>query len=60
MDREEAVFYIKELQKTYASMDKKVSEAVDMAVEALSAESVQSEECDHCVYKWGMKGGEDE
>lgn len=38
MTREEAVFYIKELQKTYASMDKKVAEAVDMAIEALSAE----------------------
>lgn len=38
MTREEATFYIKELQKTYASMDKKVAEAVDMAIEALSAE----------------------
>lgn len=38
MTREEAIFYIKELQKTYASMDKKVAEAVDMAIEALSAE----------------------
>ena len=36
MTREEAIFYIKELQKTYASMDKKVAEAVDMAIEALS------------------------
>lgn len=35
MTRDEAIFYIKELQKTYASMDKKVSEAVDMAIEAL-------------------------
>ncbi len=23
-----------------------------------SAEAVQGDECDHCVYKWGMKGGE--
>lgn len=38
MTREEAIFYIKELQKTYASMDKKVAEAVDMAIEVLSAE----------------------
>lgn len=38
MTREEAIFYIKELQKTNASMDKKVSEAVDMATEALSAD----------------------
>ena len=36
MTREEAIFYIKELQKTYASMDKKVAESVDMAIEALS------------------------
>lgn len=40
MTREEAIFYIKELQKTYASMDKKAAEAVDMAIEALSAEPV--------------------
>lgn len=39
MTREGAIFYIKELQKTYASMDKKVAEAVDMAIEALSAEA---------------------
>lgn len=26
----------------------------------VSAEVVQDEECDHCVYKWGMKGGENE
>ena len=25
-----------------------------------SAEAVQSDECDHCVYKWGMKGGDDD
>lgn len=35
MTREEAIFYIKELQKTYASMDRNVSEAVDMAIDAL-------------------------
>lgn len=30
-------------------------------IEALpSAEAVQGDECDHCVYKWGMKGGDDE
>ena len=38
MTREEAIFYIKELQKTYASMDKKVAEATDMAIEALNFE----------------------
>ena len=35
MTRKEAIFYIKELQKTCASMDKKVAEAVDIAIEAL-------------------------
>ena len=39
MTREDAIFYIKELQKTYASMDKKVAEAVDMAIEALKAKT---------------------
>ena len=27
---------------------------------AIQAEAVQGDECDHCVYKWGMKGGGDE
>ena len=40
MTREEAILYIKELQKTYASMDKKVAEAIEMATEALSADVV--------------------
>ena len=44
MTREEAIFYIKELQKTYALMDKKVAEAVDVAIEALSADAVSREE----------------
>ena len=46
MTREEAIFYIKELQKTYASMDKKVAEAVDMAIEALQADAVSRYEYD--------------
>jgi len=46
MNREEAIFYIKELQKTYASMDKKVAEAVDMAIEALHRE--EAEEKGYC------------
>lgn len=41
MTREEAIFYIKELQKTYAQMDKKVAEAVDLAIEALSEEKTR-------------------
>ena len=35
MNRQEAIFYIKELQKTYASMDRKVAKAIDIAIEAL-------------------------
>lgn len=41
MTKEEAIFYIKELQKTYAPMDKKVAEAIDMAIKALQTEGVQ-------------------
>lgn len=25
-----------------------------------SSDAVQGDECDHCVYKWGMKGGDSE
>ena len=32
-------------------------EITDILSALPSAEAVQSEECDHCVYKWGMKGG---
>ena len=35
MTREQAIFYIRELERLHASMDKKVAEAVDMAIEAL-------------------------
>jgi hypothetical protein len=64
MTKEEAIFYIKELQKTYASMDKKVVEAVDMAIEALQfvehfdllkefqslQEVVRCKDCRHEIY----------
>lgn len=40
--------------------DERDLELIDMAIEALSADAVQGEECDHCVYKWGMKGGDSE
>lgn len=40
MTKEEAIFYIKELQKTHASMDKKVAEAVDTAIKALQTDAV--------------------
>lgn len=47
MTREEAMFYIKELERLHASMDKKVAEAVDMAIEALSVDLVRCGECKH-------------
>lgn len=40
MNEKEAIFYIEELQKTYASMDKKVVEAVGMAIEALQFQDI--------------------
>lgn len=40
MNRQEAIFYIEELQKTYASMDRKVIEAIDMAIDALNHQTV--------------------
>ena len=43
-DIREAIFYIKELQKIYASMDKKVAKAVNMAIEALKEKLQLSEE----------------
>lgn len=39
MKREEAIFYLKEIQKTYALNDKQVKAATNMAIEALSAEA---------------------
>jgi rubrerythrin len=65
MTREEATFYIKELQKAYASMDKKVAEAVDMAIEALRdtqkgewvLECDGGNECDN-LYKCSICGFE--
>lgn len=38
MTRQEAIFYIKELQKTYASMDRKVAKAIDIAIKALQGD----------------------
>ena len=36
------------------------TENMNTLLDALSADAVQGEECDHCVYKWGMKGGDSE
>ena len=35
---EEAIFYIKELQKIYAPMDRKVAKAIDIAIKALQGD----------------------
>lgn len=56
MTREEAIFYIKELQKTYASMDKKVFEAVSMAIEALLVDIVKCKDCYHCTEYYDKDG----
>ena len=37
MTREEAIFYLMELPKVYATNDTQVKTAIDMAIEALSA-----------------------
>ena len=35
-----------------------IRDALENVLSALpSADAVHGEECDHCVYKWGMKGG---
>lgn len=58
MTREEAIHRLKNTAWLGTNKDREETEqAVDMAIEALSVEAVQGEECDHCVYKWGMKGG---
>ena len=49
MTRKEAIFYIKELQKTYASADKKVAEAIDRAIEALKFEDDMLKELEHFI-----------
>lgn len=58
MKKEEAIFYIKELQKTYASMDKKVAEAVDMAIQALKDDELILYKgiatCKDCKYWTGI------
>jgi hypothetical protein len=73
MKREEAIAVLRrEIEPSVYEDEKSIAEALNMAIEALSreqekyvdgfpsAESVQGYECDHCVYKWGMKGGDDE
>lgn len=37
-DIREAIFYIKELQKTYASKDKKVAKSIDIVIKALQGD----------------------
>lgn len=68
MTREEAVnrfkgiresFSISIAQSKFYSSKAELNELCDMAIEALSADAVQGDECDHCVYKWGTKGGDD-
>ena len=60
ISRADAIAYIDRVIKSglgrYKSLD-----YIRKYISALpSADAVQGEECDHCVYKWGMKGGDDE
>lgn len=79
MTKQEAITYLEDAK---SDLPYKFGQALDMAIEALSAESVQGavptvvrvtmsdgnqyyleherDECDHCVYKWGAKGGDEE
>ena len=56
MTREEAIRRLRYIRMDYLGYPPFL-EPIDMAIEALSADAVQGDECDHCVYKWGMKGG---
>lgn len=66
MTREEAIKYLDGMKivipicNELKELTDERNEAIDMAIEALSAEAVHGDECDHCVYKWGTKGGDDE
>ena len=60
MTREEAIYRLKNMAWLYGSAEREQNiEAIDMAIEALSADAVQGE-CDHCVYKWDMRGESDD
>ena len=37
-----------------------ISTAIATVDDLPPADAVQGDECDHCVHKWGMKGGDDE
>lgn len=48
MKKEEAIFYLKEIQKTYALNDKQVKTATNMAIEALSrTKQIGCTGCEH-------------
>ena len=48
MTKEEAIFYLKEIQKTYALNDKQVKAATNMAIEALSqTKQIGCTGCEH-------------
>ena len=50
VSREDYEDIIKDYRKQYENMNNEIAD-----LEAKLAK--QGDECDHCVYKWGMKGG---
>ena len=66
MTREEAIEYLDGMKivipicNELKELTDERNTAIDMAIEALSDDALLGDECDHCVYKWGTKGGDDE
>ena len=62
ISRADAIEHLKNVKVSYPHAD--ISLPIDLAIKAIeilpSADAVQGDECDHCVYKWGMKGGDTE
>ena len=62
ISRADAIKAVEDLPNAYNGWSDTYDKACIIGVieEVPSANAVQGEECDHCVYKWGMKGGDDE
>ena len=61
INRDDAIEALRGLFDMRKSRAKVIVECFGELLDALpSADAVQGDECDHCVYKWGMKGGDTE